>query len=414
MSKTLQEKAFEAVKYSRELGIGYLTTKENYFNGKKIETDNGSFSIFSLCDYLKIMPDERIKAAAIQAVKNHGINFAVSRSYYKLHLYEEAEQVLASVFGKPVTLFARTALAHIGTLPVLIKKKDAIILDQQVHATIQSGAEIVKARGTYVEIIRHSRLDILEERIKKLKDKYNIVWYLADGVYSMFGDKFPIEKMRNLLDKYPQLRLYIDDAHGMSWYGKNGQGFVLSKMGYHPQMILTTSLGKGFGAGGGAVICPDIETKEKIIYAGGPLMFSSPIEPSMLGALITSSKIHLSNEIYKKQNAINELMHYFYEKVKISNLPLISDDLTPLSYFASGKNEEIYFLIDYLQKNGIATTAGIFPAVSYNNTGVRIQISLYQEKSDIDHLIDVLQNGYRLIEKERGISIENILRFFKH
>ncbi len=372
MGKNIQEKAFEIVKYSQEIGIGYLTTKTDYFDGKKIETDKGSFTIFGLCDYLKIMPDERIKLAATNAVSKHGINFAVSRAYLKLHLYQEAEDALSKIFHKPIALFARTALAHIGALPVLIGAKDAVILDQQVHATLQTGAEIVAARGSHIEVVRHNRLDMLEERIKKLKGKHDKIWYLADGIYSMYGDTIPINNIVTLLNKYEQLRLYVDDAHGMSWTGTHGNGFVLSQIDYHPHMILTVSLGKGFGAGGGAVVCPDKNTKDHIIYGGGPLMFSSPIEPSMLGAILASSQIHLSEEIYSKQHAIDELMVYFYDKVAEKGLPLINTERTPIGYFPTGSNEDIYFLIDFLQKNGIVTTAGIFPAVSLNNAGVRI------------------------------------------
>lgn len=414
MAESLHEKSLAAVQYTRDVGIGYLNTSTDYFDGQKIESEKGKFTIFGLCDYLKIMPDDRIKAGAIEAIQNHGINFAVSRAYLKLHLYKEAEEALATIFHKPIVLFARTALAHIGTLPALVEHGDAVILDQQVHSTLQSGAEILQSRGIHVEIIRHNRMDMLEGRINKLKDTYHKIWYLADGIYSMYGDMLPTQEITALLDKYEQLRLYVDDAHGMSWYGENGSGFVLAKMGYHPQMILTASLGKGYGAGGGIIVCPDDKTKDRVIFTGGPLMFSSPIEPSMQGAIIASSKIHLSDEIYEKQNAINDLMEHFYLGVKKRELPLVNADKTPIGYFPTGKNEELFYLIEYLQNNGMITTAGIHPAVSINNTGVRVQIALYQNKMDIDLLLDLLQEGYRKIEQERGVSIAKILKHFKH
>ncbi len=414
MSINLREKSIEVVKQSKEVGIGYLNTRSNYFNGEIIESEKGDFTIFGLCDYLKIMPDERIKSAGIEAIKNHGINFAVSRAYIKLHLYKEAEENLVNIFNRPVALFARTSLAHVGAIPALVDRNDAIIYDQQVHATLQTGIAIAASMGVHVEIIRHNHMDMLEARIKKLRNKYNRIWYFADGIYSMYGDSFAAKDILTLLNKYEQLRLYIDDAHGMSWTGKNGSGHVLSQIGNHPQMILAVSLGKGFGAGGGVIVCPDEKTKDTIIFSGGPLMFSSPIEPSMQGAIIASSKIHLSKEIYEKQSALKELMVYFYNAVGKRLLPVINKEITPIAYFPTGKNDEIFFFIDFLQKNGFITTAGIFPAVSLNNTGVRVQIALYQTKDDIDHLLDVIEEGYKIIEKDKGISTERILKFFKH
>lgn len=56
------------------------------------------------------------------------------------------------------------------------------------------------------------------------------VWYICDGVYSQQGDVAPLAELKALMDKYPQLYLYVDDAHGMSWTGKNGCGYALSQV----------------------------------------------------------------------------------------------------------------------------------------------------------------------------------------
>lgn len=413
MGKSLQEKTYDTLKLTREKGLGYLNTRTFAFNGKVIESEKGDLTIFGLCDYLKIMPDERIKAAAIEAIQNHGINFAVSRAFIKLGLYEMAEEYLSKVFNRPIILFSRAALMHIGAMGAIIQRGDAVIIDQQVHETLQNGAGILMARGIHVDIVRHNRMDLLREKVKALKDKFHHIWYLADGIYSMYGDPIDSEGMLSLLDEFEQLHLYVDDAHGLSWTGKNGTGYVLEHFGYHPQVILTSSLGKGFGAGGGIVVCPDQETKEKILYSGSPLMFSSPIEPSMQGAIIASSKIHLSDEIYQKQARISELMEFFYQGIDKRGLPVINNDRTPIGYFPTGNNEAIVFFGEHIQNRGFIVTAGLHPAVSINNTGIRIQISLYQTENDIDRLLDAIKEGYEILEREHGVSIERILKFFK-
>jgi 7-keto-8-aminopelargonate synthetase-like enzyme len=79
----------------------------------------------------------------------------------------------------------------------------------------------VKSRGVHVEMIRHNRMDMLEDRIKALRQKYPRIWYMADGIYSMYGDASPVNDVYELMDKYPELYYYVDDAHGMSCYGKN-------------------------------------------------------------------------------------------------------------------------------------------------------------------------------------------------
>jgi len=40
-------------------------------------------------------------------------------------------------------------------------------------------------------------MDLLELRIKELKDSYDKVWYMGDGIYSMHGDVAPVKELYN-------------------------------------------------------------------------------------------------------------------------------------------------------------------------------------------------------------------------
>ena len=70
---------------------------------------------------------------------------------------------------------------------------------------------------------------MLERKIQQVRDKYTKIWYMIDGVYSMYGDVAPLDELNELAKKYPNLHFYVDDAHGMSWAGKNGAGCVFEK-----------------------------------------------------------------------------------------------------------------------------------------------------------------------------------------
>ena len=207
---------------------------------------------FSSCSYLGLELDPRLNAAARDAVDRYGTQFSSSRSYLSHGMYEELEQLLGTVFRKPVVVAPTTTLGHLSMIPVLVGDNDAVILDHQVHASVATAAQQVKARGVKVEMIRHNNMAMLEQRINKLKDQYENIWYLADGIYSMFGDGAPMEDLKRLHDTYPQLQLYIDDAHGVSWHGTHGRGYVLEQLkGEWPErMYLTGSMAKSFGCVG--------------------------------------------------------------------------------------------------------------------------------------------------------------------
>lgn len=415
MESKLLEKALDVVNYFNKTGLAHLTTENKPFTGERIEIENrGSFLNFSVCDYLGLATDERVKKESAEAVLKFGTYTAISRTYLRLSIYRDAEEIVSKIFdNKPVLLLPRTTLSHIAVLPVIIGRRDAIILDHQVHTTVQIASNMVKSAGIHVEMIHHNNLEELEAKYKKLEADYEKIWYLTDGVYSMFGDIIPINELESLLNKHEKLHLYVDDAHGMSWTGKYGQGTILSKIKYHSKLFLVTSLGKGFGAGGSAVVCPDEATYEKILNVGVPLMFTSPPEPATLGAIISSSKIHLSEEINQKQEKLLKLMNHFYTRSKLLNLPIVDSTLTPIAMIATGQPEFTNEIIGAIYDEKIHVTGAVYPAVPYNNSGARIMISLYQTIEDIDFLLDVIDNAFKKAYKKFNVSNEQILKHFK-
>jgi 7-keto-8-aminopelargonate synthetase-like enzyme len=63
-----------------------------------------------------------------------------------------------------------------------------------------------------------------------------------------------------VLERFPTLHLYVDDVHGMSIAGRHGQGVhLVARMGFHPRMVLATSLNKAFASAGSCVVFPTVE-----------------------------------------------------------------------------------------------------------------------------------------------------------
>ncbi len=414
MGNSLLERAFQVIDETKRIGIGHLATK-SLPNGhtKAIDIHGKKIVPFSLSDYLMLMHDERIINGAIDSIRENGFNLSISREFLHLHKTDEAEEILAQVFDNPVVLYPKTTLAHVGALPLLIDSKDAVILDHHVHATIAMAADMVRAHGAHLEPVRHNNMQKLEERIIELRKTHPKVWYLADGVYSMYGDVFPAREIEVLLNKYEEFYVYVDDAHGVSWTGKNGSGHVLSQIRQHPKMILAVSFGKGFGAGGGAIVCPSEEIKKLLVYLSGPLMFTGPLESTTLGGLIASSKIHLSPEITVLQSRLKELIDYFYDRCDELGLPLVDKTRTPTAFFPMGKSENIYISGKVFLSEGFSVTAGLYPAVPMKNVGIRVQITLYQEISDVEKLLQAMKGIYEKFEKEQGFSIEKTLSHFR-
>ena len=396
----------------KELGFYHLATQDERFDGRTITVNGREYVFFSSCSYLGLETHPAMKKAAIDAIERYGTQFSSSRMTVSMGMYEELEDLLGQIFGKPTYLAPTTSLGHIATIPTMMDEGDAIIMDQQVHNSVKNAVQMVKPEGPHTEIIKHNRMDHLETRIQILRQNYKRVWYMCDSVYSMFGDAAPFNEIYDLLNKYEEFHLYVDDAHGMSWAGKHGRGYVLSKIPYHPRMVLTTSLAKGFGSCGGALAFYNEEQKNLIKNCSGPSIFSGPLQPAVLGASIASAKIHLSGEIDTLQDDLYERMFYFTQTASKYGVPVVSNELTPIFFVATGKKEVSYKLASFLQNEGFYCMTTVFPAVPMKNSGLRITVHNHLTLKDIDGILERIAYAMPAILKEEGSSMEEIYQAF--
>ena len=95
MQNKFYELAEKVVNYAISRGVSHQTTGYQPYNKKRIVIGDKEFVNFSLCDYLGLATDDRIITAAVEAVKRNGVYTAISRTYLRLNIYEEAEEMLS-------------------------------------------------------------------------------------------------------------------------------------------------------------------------------------------------------------------------------------------------------------------------------------------------------------------------------
>lgn len=397
----------------RNSGILHLNVSDQILQSNMLSINNKELVNFSSCSYLGLEFDQRLKDGAIKAVENYGTQFSASRAYLSSVHYQELEDKFDAIFDAHCVVAPTTTLGHIATIPVVVSDNDAVILDHQVHNSVQTAASLLKPKGIHVELLRHNRMDLLEERISELSKKYHKVWYMADGIYSMYGDGSPVQKIYDLMDKYEKFHYYVDDAHGMSCFGKHGRGYVLSNHVLHPKMILAISLAKAFATGGAVLVFPDKKMASYVRTCGGPMITSGPMQPGALGAAIASADIHLSNEIIDMQTALHENIKYTNLMIKKANLPLIKDLDSPVFFVGVSLPKIGYQLIKKMMEDGYYTNLGAFPAVPMKNTGVRFTITRLHTFEQIEGMVESMSRHFDQVLEEQNFSREQIYRSFK-
>lgn len=400
---------------SKEKGSLHLHADEGILDGRHLSINGKQVLHFGTCGYLGLEQHPKLKQGAIDAIEKYGVQFPMSRTYISNPLYKKLEEKIHDMYQAPVVISKNCTLAHLATIPIIIRQNDLIILDHLVHTSVQEAAKKMLSQGVKIEMIRHNNLEMLESIIQKNRSKFDRIWYMADGVYSMYGDYAPIKEMIALAEKYEQLHLYVDDAHGTSWTGKHGTGYVMSQMDHklYRKMILTSNLGKAFGACGGLTLFPNEEFQRKVNVFGGPLTFSVQIEPPTLGAALASAELHLSGEIHKMQDELRTRINYFNSLLNKTSLPLVEENDSPIFFIGVGTMDMGNYIVREMVKDGVYVNIGPYPAVPAKNIGIRITISRHNTLEDIETLVDKLEYHFERALAFTGQTLEKIHKAFK-
>lgn len=156
----------EIVTAAKKKGIAHLITEDTYYGGKIITINGKPLINFGSYSYMGLETDQRLKDGGIDAIQQYGLQFPSSRAYTSCSLYKELEELVTKMFNAPIVLANSLTTGHQGVMPILIEEGDALILDQQVHASIQDPARKLQLDGVTLTVIRHNKLDELKKKLK--------------------------------------------------------------------------------------------------------------------------------------------------------------------------------------------------------------------------------------------------------
>jgi len=417
MAKIIHNNAIDVIdsvfSAAKEKGIMHLNSDEETFDGTKFTINGKRLKNFGTCGYMGLSNHPKLIEGAINLTKRYGTQLSMSRAFMRPLYIRELEELLSQIFnGNKAICYSSTSSAHISVIGTVIKPDDLIIIDQQVHFSVQYPAKSTRLQGTEVKMIKHSDYEMLDQMISEETNKYNRIWYMADGVYSMHGDIPDTKKLKALMDKHPKLNLYFDDAHGMSWGGKKGAGLVFDQLGINNRIILISTLAKGFGSVGGTAIFSDPEIYRKVDVFGGPLSYSHPLSPANVGAAIESAKIHLSNEIYQYQDELRTLTSHMDKRLAAYNLTNLSAANTPIYCIGVGYNKVTRNFVHRILGEGLYVNTATFPVVPNDKSGLRFTITRDNKLSDVDELADVLAYHFPKAIAEENDTLERVYKKF--
>jgi 7-keto-8-aminopelargonate synthetase-like enzyme len=385
-------------------GLFFQTADDTPLQGRRVCIGGREVVSFSSCSYLGLEFHPALIEGVQRAAARYGTQFSTSRGYLSAAPYRELEARLSRLFGGHALVTSTTSVGHQVALGALLTEQDAVVLDHQVHFSVQAAAQLARTQGATVEVVRHNHLERAVEVVRRLAATRSTVWFATDGVFSMYGDLAPLGLLRELLDVAPNVRLYVDDAHGMSWAGLHGRGSFLSRMPLHPRMVLATSLNKAFAAGGGCLVFPAAEERERVLLGGGPMVFSGPLQPPMLGAALASAALHLSPEIEARQAALRERTRLCNQLVRAHGLPLLVENESPIFFIPMGLPRIAMAVAERMLEDGFYVNVSAWPSVPMKRSGLRFSVTALHELDDIRAAFDAFARHVPAVLDQEQVS----------
>ena len=250
-------------------------------NFRSIPADSTRSEVIDLSsnDYLGIAARPDLQAGFLKSEANRRIPLTSSASRLLAAPQQEyalLEDMLSKLYGKPALVMNSGYHANTGILSALASEPGTVILaDRLVHASMIDGMVLSRAR---FRRFPHNDLNRLEAMIQAERAASRRIIVAVESVYSMDGDSADIEALMELRKLYPEVLLYVDEAHGVGACGPQGLGLCAATGRLDEIDILIGTFGKAL-ASSGAFCIASAELRDFIINRARSFIFSTSLPP---------------------------------------------------------------------------------------------------------------------------------------
>lgn len=285
--------------------------------------------------------------------------------------HEALEAEAAMFFGAESALFFSSGYAANATLiAALPRRGDLVVYDALIHASAHEGMRTGRADCLSAD---HNDPAAFADVIRGWREKggKGRVWIAVESLYSMDGDRAPLDELAALADREDAF-LLIDEAHATGVFGPNGRGLAAELEGRENVVTLRTC-GKALGCEGALVCGPRIIT-DFLVNRGRGFIFSTAPSPLMAAA------VRAALVIVRRQPQLRDGLQALIEHAAACGLPGTGSQILPVIIGNDGRTMEIAAA---LQADGFDVRGIRPPTVPGGTSRLRISLTLNVTRDDI-------------------------------
>lgn len=364
----------------------YRSIPDLVHQGRYIMRENCKMLNMSSNDYLGLASNENLRQSFLQQYGDNFPSFTSSSSRLltgNFPVYTDLEQLIAQRFQREsVLLFNSGYHANLGILPALTTTKSLILADKLVHASMIDGIRLSQCEFFRY---RHNDYEHLKNLLEKNAGKFDRTFIVTESVFSMDGDVVDLNYLVQLKKQFPNTYLYVDEAHAIGVYGKNGLGIAERANVIADIDLLVGTFGKALASMGAYVVCDQI-LKECLINQMRPLIFSTALSP--FNVAWTHFIFERLPQLSKERTHLEQLSAFLRQEVE--HRTQIMPSQTCIVPYILGENEATLAKAKALQEQGYYCLPIRPPTVPKGTSRIRLSLTADMTMDEVKQFVACL------------------------
>ena len=357
--------------------------------GTEVEMDGRSVLMFGSNAYTGLTGDDRVIRAGIAAMEKYGSGCAGSRFLNgTLDLHVQLEKELAAFVGKDEALCISTGFTvNSGVISCLVGKNDFIFCDDRDHASIVDGRRLSFAKQ---QKYKHNDMKQLERLVRRAP-KNAVKLIVVDGVFSMEGDLAPLPDIVAIKQKYQNVVIMVDEAHGLGVFGREGRG-VCDHFGVTGDVDLIMGTFSKSLASIGGFIAGDSVVINYLRHNVRTYIFSASATPAAAASALEA--LHIIQQEPERLAHLWEVTRYALGRFREAGFE-IGQTESPIIPLYVRDLEKTFRVTKRSFEEGVFINPVIPPACAPQDTLVRFALMATQTKEQVDRAVEALVRVFK-------------------
>ncbi len=363
-----------------------LQTLEHEGRLRTLSTSSAPLIDFCSNDYMGLAAKYAQLAATFrEQVWRHPTSSSASRLLAQpFDAFRSLENKLEQLYAAPALIFNSGYHCNVGAISALASLPGTLVIaDKLAHASMIDG--MILSRSPF-ERFPHNDITRLRRILERKASSFEAIIIVAEAIYSMDGDIAPLHDLVALKKDFPNVAIYLDEAHSFGVRGKRGLGLA-EEFGFIADIdFIVGTLGKAAASQGAFIICSET-LRSFFINTARPLIFSTALPPQ--SAAWSEAMISMLIGMEEERTHLSIISDTFRKGLEsITGTPSVSS--SQIIPWITGSAVAAVEKATQLRQRGFGCLPVRRPTVAAGTERIRFSLNAGLTPADINNLLNAI------------------------